>query len=240
MFVVAKLAAQRFSATATSNSCRWLAVGLVGYRHPRDRRSFATTSSAATRFLADSPNTALDKSVLQRYKSLDYDQDRKVQVTYLWIDGTGEHIRLKDRILDKPLQCVEEVPKWVYDGSSTYQAQGENSDTYLQPRAIYRDPFKPGRNDVIVMCDTYGPDGKPTATNHRNAMQEVIDQTVDQKPWFGIEQEYTLLDINGRPLLAREWISGSAGSVLLCGGRQSGVRSRFGRSARARVSVCGH
>lgn len=160
----------------------------TGDRHP-----------AAQRFLAGSPNTVLDKSILQRYKALEYDSSTKIQATYLWIDGTGEHIRLKDRILNKPVCSAEEVPRWVYDGSSTYQALGENSDTYLQPRAIYRDPFKAGQHDVIVMCDTYKPDGQPTESNHRNSMQEAVDKTASQNPWFGIEQEYTLLDMDGRP-----------------------------------------
>lgn len=161
--------------------------------------STGTLYPTAQTFLAGSPNTVLDKSILQRYKRLDYDSNSKVQVTYLWIDGTGEHIRLKDRILSKPVRSIGDVPRWVYDGSSTYQALGENSDTYLQPRAIYRDPFKAGKHDVIVMCDTYKPDGTPTDSNHRHSMQQVVDKTLAHKPWFGIEQEYTLLDVNGRP-----------------------------------------
>lgn len=159
-----------------------------------------STSQVHHKVLENSPNAYLDKSILNRYKKLDIPHD-KIQATYLWIDGTGEGIRLKDRVLDSVPKKPSDLPKWQYDGSSTYQATGGNSDTLLIPRAIYRDPFKPGKNDVIVMCDTYQADGKPTPTNHRCDMQEAVDKVLEShEPWFGIEQEYTLLDMDGRPL----------------------------------------
>lgn len=157
-----------------------------------------STTVPKYRILGQSPNAFLDKTILNRYRQLKYDKN-KVQATYLWIDGTGEHIRLKDRVLDKIPTSVEALPTWQYDGSSTYQALGENSDTTLVPRAIYRDPFKAGENDIIVVCDTYKPDGNPTETNHRYLLQSAVDKTIDQEPWFGIEQEYTLLDMDERP-----------------------------------------
>lgn len=157
-----------------------------------------STSTCRAKFLSSSPNAYLDKSVLNRYRQLKYDSS-KIQATYLWIDGTGENIRLKDRILNKAPDRVEDLPLWQYDGSSTYQALGGNSDTTLVPRAIYRDPFKVGERDVLVVCDTYKPDGEPTESNQRYLMQDAVDKTKEHEPWFGIEQEYTLLDIDERP-----------------------------------------
>lgn len=95
---------------------------------------------------------------------------------------------MKDRVLKNPVERPEDCPNWQYDGSSTYQAQGGNSDVALVPRALYRDPFKFGENDVIVLCDTYRPDGSPCESNHRAAMQAAYDKTKDEEPWFGIEQ----------------------------------------------------
>lgn len=63
------------------------------------------------KFLAQSPNSYLDKSVLNRYRQLEYDS-KKIQATYLWIDGTGENVRLKDRILDCVPKCAEDLPSW--------------------------------------------------------------------------------------------------------------------------------
>lgn len=160
-------------------------------------RMFSTTQSRS-KILGHSPNAFLDKSILNRYRQLNYDKN-KIQATYVWIDGTGEHLRLKDRILEKEAERPEDLPQWQYDGSSTYQALGENSDTTLVPRAIYRDPFKANERDIIVVCDTYKPDGNPTATNHRHLLQDAVNKTKEHEPWFGIEQEYTLLDMDGRP-----------------------------------------
>lgn len=49
------------------------------------------------------------------------------------------------------------------------------------------------------MCDTYKFDGTPTETNHRKGFAEALECCGEEDIWFGIEQEYTLLDMNGRP-----------------------------------------
>lgn len=50
------------------------------------------------------------------------------------------------------------------------------------------------------MCETHLYDGTPTESNKRHSCRKVCDQVAAQKPWFGIEQEYTLLDFDERPL----------------------------------------
>ena len=89
------------------------------------------------------------------------------------------------------------------DGSSTGQAPGTDSEVYLIPRAIFRDPFRGGKN-ILVLCDTYEPprvlpDGtlsapKALPTNTRAACADAMDKAAAEVPWFGIEQEYTLLN----------------------------------------------
>ncbi len=102
-------------------------------------------------------------------------------------------------MLDWPLRdCyAQDLPHWNYDGSSTGQAPGHDSEVYLVPRAIYKDPFRGGDN-ILVMCDTYEPprpqpDGsvipiKPIPTNTRFACAEVMKRAEAEEPWFGIEQ----------------------------------------------------
>jgi glutamine synthetase len=126
--------------------------------------------------------------------------------TQVWIDGTGENVRCKDRVLEKTVQKASDCPDWQYDGSSTYQAQGGNSDVTLVPRALYRDPFKAGDKDVIVLCDTYKPDGSPCDSNHRAAMQSAYDQTQGEEPWFGIEQVRTGKNRRGKVKLIKRFV----------------------------------
>ncbi|KAF1760483.1 hypothetical protein GCK72_008732 [Caenorhabditis remanei] len=85
----------------------------------------------------------------------------KCQATYVWIDGTGEQLRAKTRTFDVKPKYVSEYPVWNYDGSSTGQAEGDNSDRYLRPVAVFPDPFSGGHN-VLVMCDTLDNEMKPT------------------------------------------------------------------------------
>ncbi|XP_023345669.1 glutamine synthetase 2 cytoplasmic [Eurytemora carolleeae] len=135
-------------------------------------------------------NAQTDKLVLKKF--LDLPQGGRVQALYIWIDGTGEGLRAKTKTLEKKPADVSELPIWNYDGSSTYQAEGKNSDTYLHPVKIYPDPFRLGDN-ILVMCETYKYNKEPTDTNHRKQCLEIMTKAKDDHPWFGIEQEYTLL-----------------------------------------------
>jgi len=71
--------------------------------------------------------------------------------------------------------AISELPIWNFDGSSTGQAEGSNSDVYLHPVAIYRDPFRGGDNK-LVMCETYKHNKLPTESNHRKTCAEVMER----------------------------------------------------------------
>jgi glutamine synthetase len=120
-------------------------------------------------------------------------------VTYIWIDGSGANVRAKTRTLDFEPKSPDECAEWNFDGSSTGQAEGSNSDVYLQPVALFRDPFRRGKNKLLL-CETYNYKKVATPTNHRHTCIKVMEKVKDQKPWFGIEQEYTLMDIDNHPL----------------------------------------
>jgi glutamine synthetase len=70
-------------------------------------------------------------------------------------------------------------------------------------------------------------DGRPAATNHRAAAVPVFEKVKDQKPWWGMEQEYSLLTRFKRPL---GWPTGGypgAQGPYYCG---NGVDRVFGRA----------
>jgi glutamine synthetase len=89
----------------------------------------------------------------------------KCQATYLWIDGSGENLRSKTRTLERQPSTIHGYPVWNYDGSSTDQAPGHDSDLILKPVADFADPFLGGQNR-LVLCGTYHPNGEPCATSN--------------------------------------------------------------------------
>ncbi len=118
------------------------------------------------------------------------------QAEYIWIDGTEPSplMRCKTRVVADGKQ----PGIWGFDGSSTNQAPGHNSDCVLRPVVYCPDPIRGGDN-VLVLCEVELPDGSPHPTNTRAACAAAAEKYADQEPMFGIEQEYTFFR-NGAPL----------------------------------------
>lgn len=122
-----------------------------------------------------------------------------VMAEYVWLDGSF-NLRSKSRTVNSGYDGAADLPDWNYDGSSTGQAPGDDSEVILKPRAIYRDPFRGGQH-ILVMCDAYTPTGEAIPTNSRASCSKVMDNASDLVPWFGLEQEYFLIDPStGKPL----------------------------------------
>ena len=113
------------------------------------------------------------------------------KVEYIWIDGVEPtaHLRSKSMVVQKG----DSPPLWGFDGSSTNQAPGENSDCVLNPVYICDDPIRGGDNK-LALCEVLLPDMTPHATNTRAACLEMATKYADFDTWFGIEQEYTFFD----------------------------------------------
>ena len=119
----------------------------------------------------------------------------KVMAEYIWIDGyePTANLRSKTKILDNAVSSVSDLPSWGFDGSSTLQAEGIDSDCMLKPVWFCKDPLRGGDN-VLVMNEVCNPDGSPHKSNTRAPLVELAEKFKDHDPWFGIEQEYTLMD----------------------------------------------
>ncbi|CAD6194291.1 unnamed protein product [Caenorhabditis auriculariae] len=136
------------------------------------------------------------QSVIDRYSNLD--QSGIVQVMYVWIDGTGENMRGKTKTFNFEPKLPSELPIWNFDGTATGQNVTDGSDVYIRPVALFRDPFRPGPNK-IALCETLDNDYSPHPNNTRHMCKEMMEKAKDQHPWFGMEQEYTLLDVDKHP-----------------------------------------
>lgn len=134
-------------------------------------------------------------TTLAKYMKLE--QKGKVLAEYIWIDGTNG-LRNKTKTLDKKPSSVDDLPEWNFDGSSTGQAPGDNSDVYIRPVAMFPDPIRLGDN-VLVMCETWDPDGTPNKYNYRHDAARLMEANAQHEIWFGLEQEYTLLAPDGYP-----------------------------------------
>ncbi len=113
----------------------------------------------------------------------------KSKLEYIWLDGfqPTQSLRSKTRIERDFSGKVEDCPMWSFDGSSTQQADGNDSDCLLKPVAIFPDPDR--SNGYLVMTEVLNADGTPHVSNGR----ATIDDD-DNDFWFGFEQEYFLWD----------------------------------------------
>lgn len=111
----------------------------------------------------------------------------KYKLEYIWLDGYEPvpNLRSKTKIVGfDEFPTLAEIPGWGFDGSSTRQADGSDSDCMLKPVALFPDPAR--TNAVLVMCEVTLPDGSPHPSNTRALVAD------DPETWFGFEQEYFL------------------------------------------------
>ena len=97
-------------------------------------------------------------------------------IEYIWVGGNQE-LRSKTRIIHSQglvLDDFVKIPDWNYDGSSTNQATGTNSEIIIKPRTLFKDPFRKG--GYMVICDTYTPEGEPVSNNTRHNANNIFNQ----------------------------------------------------------------
>lgn len=175
-------------------------------------------------------------------------QARGQKLEYIWCDGQeGKEIkglafnemRSKTKCMMKPVESLDpkDFPDWSYDGSSTGQASGNNSDCIIRPVRVVPDPIR-GAPHLLIMTEVLSPDGEPHPTNTRSPLAALIDDKVKaEAPLFGFEQEYTMLKAGSTNVLG--WPEGgfpAPQGPFYCG---VGVNSVYGRPlAEAHMEAC--
>lgn len=111
----------------------------------------------------------------------------KSKLEYIWLDGgkPTQGLRSKTQVQDNFSGKLKDCPMWSFDGSSTQQATGDDSDCLLKPVAIFPDPNR--KNAHLVMTEVLNADGSPHKSNGRATIDDDDDDF-----WFGFEQEYFL------------------------------------------------
>jgi glutamine synthetase len=168
----------------------------------------------------------------------------KTKLEYIWIDGTEPTatLRSKTKIVDSFDGTVEGpsgTPEWGFDGSSTNQAPGDNSDCVLKPVRVYTNPLEDS-NSFLVLCEVYTVDNMPHETNNRSSLQELLTEYKTEEVWVGMEQEYTLYH-EGRPLGWPVSEDPDAQGDYYCGRNagESVVRAHMDACIDANLHICG-
>lgn len=156
----------------------------VGFRELRACASvtFILTSLGG---LDVSPRALVGENIMSHYMA-----------EYIWIDGSIPTAMMRSKT--KIMAEGDDLPLWGFDGSSTNQAPGDNSDCVLKPVYVIDDPVRGGANK-LVLCEVLNTDMTPHASNTRAKCREIAERFEGHESWFGIEQEYTFFD-GAKPL----------------------------------------
>ena len=105
----------------------------------------------------------------------------KIRAEYIWMDGHAptQKLRSKTKVLDGPVNSLDDLPLWGFDGSSTNQAEGNDSDCMLKPVYKITDPIR-GGDDLLIMCEVMNADGSVHPSNTRAHLREVEGKHADQ------------------------------------------------------------
>lgn len=120
-----------------------------------------------------------------------------IHADYIWVD-TKLNTRFKRQIIRYPAEYIPKLsdfPEWNFDGSSTGQNVGTNTEVILKPKCFikYLDK-KFDKTIYLVLCDCYDSNDQPIESNTRYLAEHVFNKCLHKDIWFGIEQEYVFID----------------------------------------------
>ena len=124
---------------------------------------------------------------------------RNIILEYVWLDGySTANLRSKVKVIETSevgTPAAGNLPVWNFDGSSTQQAPGSESECLLAPERVY----KWLDNHYLVLCEVMNTDGSPHRTNTRASLRQMQRVAIDEQYWWGFEQEFFMTQ-NNRPV----------------------------------------
>jgi glutamine synthetase len=128
---------------------------------------------------------------------------------YIWIDGTEpvQKLRSKTRVIENSSNKLLDpnFPVWNFDGSSTNQAKGDDSECILQPVRSVKNPLKEG--GYLVLCEVKNADDSSHSSNKRALLRKALKKGGRElETLWGFEQEYCLVNNETDTLLG--WPAG--------------------------------
>ncbi len=120
---------------------------------------------------------------------------------YIWLDGSKptQSLRSKTKIVNLSSggnirsreSFLYKFPDWGFDGSSTEQADGTDSDCKLHPVFFSENPLSGG---FLVLCEVWNSKGRPHKSNTRAKLRKVLESGGKLLgAMVGFEQEYTMM-----------------------------------------------
>lgn len=121
---------------------------------------------------------------------------------YVWLDGyETQNLRSKIKIIHGNIDTsnINNIPDWNFDGSSTKQAPGRNSELILKPVRLYqKNAFT--ASHFYVLCEVFNTNGTPHISNKRFQLAGMKSEINKNEFWWGFEQEYFITRENGIPV----------------------------------------
>ena len=152
---------------------------------------------------------------------------------YIWLDSKNNFrskikvINEKDSLPTLYHSAVEDFPVWNYDGSSTGQAKGDDTEVILKPVYKCNNPFLGDMSGFLVLCETFDTKNNPLSNNFRVLANKIFNDKKELKPWYGFEQEYFILNPNNKKPLGFEKGEPEAQGKYYC---SVGFDKAFGRN----------
>ncbi|XP_012941687.1 glutamine synthetase 2 cytoplasmic [Aplysia californica] len=145
--------------------------------------------------MAEPSSWRFNSSAYARFvKELPLSEDQ-VLLEYVYVGEDGESLASKCRRVDAVPESPDDIPTW------TFAANFPVEDRFLKPVAIYKDPFRRGPHR-LVLCEVFANDWTPAFRNFRRSCDDTMStpEVTSVEPWFGLEQEYSIIGANNRPL----------------------------------------